>query len=312
MITRMPTTPKCFASHLGLWAIEPNFLRQAHAAIISGLWQGVGGGAPSALRQPVSATKVIDPDTADSDWPEVMYLRTGEGVAILEMNGAMQKGRSKFGGVSTVDQRKYLRAAVADDAVRSILLVIDSPGGTVAGTQSLADEVRSADRSKPVHAHIEDMGASAAYWTASQARRITANRSAMVGSLGTFGVIEDTSGKAEAEGVKVHVLSTGPHKGAFVDGAPVLPEQLAEYRSLIEKLNDQFVQAVASGRRMSEESTRKLFDGRVHVAGDALSLALIDAVQSLDGALAEATVAGNPPDDGKDRERRVRMARVRG
>ena len=197
----MPVTPKCFASHLGLWAIEPNFLRGALSAIRAGLWQGIG--VPEAKRatqqQPVSAVGVVDPDS-DPDYPDVMYVRTDAGVAVLQMTGAMQKGRSKFGGVSTIDQRKYLRSAVADNQVRSILLVIDSPGGTVSGTQSLADEVRAADAQKPVIAHFEDLGASAAYWVGSQARRLSANRSAMVGSLGTFGVIEDSSGKAQAEG----------------------------------------------------------------------------------------------------------------
>lgn len=306
---------KCFASHLGAWAILPSFLQGAVSAIRSGLWQGIGRASISESPHAsiAAAVKVIDPDTADSDWPEAMYLRTDAGVAILEMNGAMQKGRSKFGGVSTVDQRKYLRAAVNDPEVNAILLVIDSPGGTVSGTQSLADEIRAADGKKPVIAHFEDLGASAAYWAGSQARRLSANRSAMVGSLGTFGVIEDSSGKAEAEGVKVHVLSTGPHKGAFVDGAPVKQEQLDEYQKLINKLNDQFIQAVSSGRRMDETKTRALFDGRVHVAEDAKALGLIDAVESLDGALAEATRLALPPrEDDNERQRRTRTARARG
>jgi signal peptide peptidase SppA len=308
----MPVTPKCFASHMGVWAIEPRFLQQAVSAIRSGLWQNAGNMPRSEGHfQPVSAVKVYDPDTLNSDYPDVMYSRTPEGVALFEFTGAMQKGRSKFGGVATVDQRKYLRAAVADPEVGAILLVIDSPGGTVSGTQSLADDIRAADARKPVLTHFEDLGASAAYWTGSQARRVSANRSAMIGSLGTFGVIEDSSGKAEAEGVKVHVLSTGPHKGAFVDGAPVTNEQLAEYQRIIDQLNAQFMLAVQGGRRMSEEQVSALFDGRVHLAADAKSLGLIDAIESLDGALAEATKLAQPTSGGDDRQRRIRMAKAR-
>jgi len=273
----MPVTAECFAAHLGPYAILPDFLKSAVSAIRSGMWQGVGGGAVQAkARQPVSASPVIDQASGD-----LMYLLTPEGVAVMELTGGMMKGRSKFGGVSTVAARANIRAAVGNDAVKSILLVIDSPGGTVSGTQSLADEIRSADSKKPVIAHIEDMGASAAYWIASQARRVSANRSAMVGSLGTFGVVEDSSGKAAAEGVVVHVLSTGPHKGAFVEGAPVTEAQLADYQKLIDQLNAQFMEAVATGRRMPMEQTAKLFDGRVHVASTAQSLGLLDSVESL-------------------------------
>ena len=308
----MPVTPKCFASHIGTWAILPRFLQGAVAAIRAGMWQSVGAAdARGEPRQPMSGTTVRDPGTAqpESGSPgDPMYHLTAEGVAVLELTGAMQKGRSKFGGVSTVDQRRYLRAAVADRDVKTILLVIDSPGGTVAGTQSLADDVRAADAIKPVLAHFEDLGASAAYWTGSQARRVSANRTAMVGSLGTFGVIEDSSGRAAAEGVVVHVISTGPHKGAFIDGAPVKPEQLQEYQRMVDALNEEFIKAVAGGRRVSVESARKLFDGRVHLAAEAKELLLIDAVESLDSALSEATRIALASGTEDDRARRTRTA----
>ena len=307
----MPVTSKCFGSHMGIWMIEPNFLRGAVSAIRSGMWQGIGSGNPARadIRQPLAATPVRDPDTVSEYYDgDVMYSRTDEGVAVIEMIGAMQKGRSKFGGVSTVDQRKYLRAAVNDPLVGSILQVVDSPGGTVAGTQSLADDVRAADAIKPVITHIEDLCASAMSWVGFQGRRVSANRSALVGSLGTYGVIEDTSKKAEMEGIEVIVISTGPHKGSFVDGTKVTKEQIAEYQRIVDALNEQFIQAVSSGRRMSEEKTRGLFDGRVHLAGDAMALGLIDAVESLDGALAEATKLANPPKSNAERARRTRMA----
>lgn len=287
----MKHTPQCFASHMGAWAIMPDFLRQAVAAIQGGLWKPPVAG--HSMRTPMAATPVYDPQSNPEN-PDVAYIRTDAGTAVLTMTGAMMKGQSKFGGVSTVDTRRYLRMAVADSEVGALLLVIDSPGGTVAGTQTLGDEIRAADAIKPTLAHIEDLGASAGYWAASQARRISANRSALVGSLGTFGVIEDTSGKAQAEGVKVHVISTGPYKGMGADGAPVTTAQIAEYQRMIDDLNALFMQSVQAGRRMTQEQTVALFDGRVHVADKAKSLGLLDAVQSLDQALAEADALARP------------------
>src|SRR5690606_13420747 len=150
------------------------------------------------------------------------------GIAVINIAGPMMKGGSSFGGASTVRTRRDIRQAVADDAVSGIMLHIDTPGGTVAGAADLAAEVREARRKKPVRAHISDLGASAAYWIASQAESITANETALIGSIGAVAVVQDTSGMAEKAGITVHVLSTGKHKGAFAPGSKVTEEQLAE------------------------------------------------------------------------------------
>ena len=207
------------------------------------------------------------------------------GVAVIDLAGPLMKFDSKFGGTNTVRARQALRAAVADPAASSILLHVDSPGGSVAGTAELAADVKSADGVKPVHAHIDDMGASAAYWIASQARKVTANAMAMVGSIGTLLVLEDTSQAMDAAGIKVHVLSTGAFKGAGADGAPVTPEQLAYMQSLVDGMNAGFLAAVGDGRQMDKKALANVADGRVWLAKEAKSLWLIDAVDSMDAVI---------------------------
>ncbi len=167
--------PQCFAAHLGLWMVEAGFMRQAVAAIRSGLWKP----GAKARAQPMAAGKVVVDPQSDPDYPEILYVVTDGGIALIEINGVMAKASGKYAQASTVQARRALRAATADQDVGGIMLGMDSPGGTVAGTQALADEVRAADAVKPVHAHIEDTGASAGYWVPSQARRLSANRSAI-------------------------------------------------------------------------------------------------------------------------------------
>lgn len=295
--------PQCFAAHLGPWAIDPNFLTQAVSAIKAGLWQNVG--THKAHHVTVAGDQIPDPSSEG----EIAYTLTSAGTAVISLQGAMMKMRSKFGGVSTVSARQSIRMALADQSVGAILLAIDSPGGSVAGTQALADEIRAADAVKPVLCHIEDLGASAGYWVASQARKVNANRSALVGSLGVYGVIEDSSGKAQAEGVKVHVISTGAHKGAFVDGAPVTAPQLAEYQRVIDGFNLLFQQAVTSGRGLNQDQINSLFDGRVHLANDAKSLGLIDTIQSFDQSVAEADAMAKAANGAS--QRRLELARAR-
>src|SRR6185436_13049667 len=139
--------------------------------------------------------------------------------------------------------------AAADPSIKTILLLIDSPGGTIAGTAELADSVAAANKIKPVIAHADDQMASAAYWIASQCRMITSNRTALVGSIGTYVEVYDTSKMYENAGVKVHMISTGPHKGALVDGTPVTDDQLAEVQKLVDSLNRHFLAAVSAGRK---------------------------------------------------------------
>jgi len=209
-----------------------------------------------------------------------------DGVAVIGVTGPMTKYETSFqsllGGTSTLRVRESLKAANADNSVKAILLHIESPGGTVGGTAELYDAVVASK--KPVHAHIEDLGASAALWVASGAKTISANKSAHVGSIGTYTAIQDTSGAYAKDGVKVHVISSGGVKGAGVDGAPVSDAYLEETQKRIDAITDLFVEAVAKGRGMSKSKVKELADGRVHLATAAMGLGLIDKVASLDEA----------------------------
>jgi protease-4 len=199
------------------------------------------------------------------------------------------KARSKYGGYSTVDARRQLRAMAQDDRVGAILLHIDSPGGHVAGTKELADDVRAVDEAKPVHAYLEDTGASAAYWVASQARTVAANAMAMVGSLGTFTVLYDLSKAAEMEGVQVHVVSTGERKGAAAPGTPVTDEDLAEARRLVDGFDAFFRAAVREGRGMGSKEASAVWTGAAWLAVEAKGLGLVDRVEPLDTTVERLT-----------------------
>ena len=267
--------PSCAAQHFGPWMVEPEWFTKALAAVKAGAYPVAA--APRAEESPVPS-----------------YLLAPGGVAVVGIAGPMMKGDSSFGGTSTVRTRQAIRKAVNDDSVSSILLHIDSPGGTVAGTADLAADVRAADARKPVYAHIDDLGASAAYWVASQARRVFANATAEIGSIGTYTVLEDTSGKYEKEGVKATLVSTGPFKGAGADGVPITDAQVAEIQTRVHDLNEHFIKGVAAGRSLSIDQVRVLADGRVHVAEKAKALNLIDGVQSLDTSLLEIQRMSTP------------------
>ncbi|REJ65838.1 MAG: signal peptide peptidase SppA [Planctomycetota bacterium] len=223
----------------------------------------------------------------------------GGAIALLEMHGPLQKHASSFSaGTSTVALRRQIRAAMADDSVAGILLHVDSPGGTVAGTDDLAQDVAAAAQKKPVYAYIEDLGASAAYYVASQATKVFANSAGLVGSIGVFSVVHDLSQMAEKEGIQVHVVKFGSFKGSGAPGTAVSEEQLAEMQKLVNSFGEDFVAAIQTGRKLPRATVEQLADGRVHKAAAAVDLKLIDAVQSLDATLTALIEATQQPSRG--------------
>jgi signal peptide peptidase SppA len=258
----------CAGNHIGLWAIEPGWFQAAFLAVKDGTW-------PIQARDPE--------EVSPRDLPPV----TSDGIAVIEINGQMTKGWSKYGGTSTLYVRRQLRAAARSEQVRGVMLVVDSPGGFVAGTTELADDVRETIQTwrKPVRAHIDDLGASAAYWVASQATWITAGRTSEVGSIGSMAIVVDSSESAKMEGIKVHVLSTGKFKGDRVPGTKVTGEQLAEVQARVDDVNVHFLDAVTRGRNATPEQIEQWTTGQVWIAEKAKTLGLIDQVTSLDNAM---------------------------
>lgn len=292
-----PINPACRAQHTGIYAIRPAWLMQTLAQIRSGLY--------------VERVRAVGPEAEREAARMPMEVR--DGVATIFVAGPMVKGWSKFTPADTMQIRRAVRQARNANDVKGILLLIDSPGGSVAGVQELADEVAVAAKDKPVHAHLDDMGASAAYWVASQANRVTANRTAIVGSIGAFTVLEDTSAMAEGLGVKVHVVASGPMKGGAVDGVPVTAEVLAETQRLVDAVAKDFFGAVTRGRGIKGKALDAITTGEVWTAEEALSLGLLDAVTSSDAAWADLGKAiRKSPTPRRDRAAiDVRMHRIR-
>ena len=211
------------------------------------------------------------------------FSTTPGGTAIIQIWGITLKQEScLFCSTSTVFARRQIRAAVRNDAVKAILLHVDSPGGTVAGINDLADDIFAARQRKPTVAFIEDLGASAAYWAASQAGQVFMNPSGSAGGIGTYAVVVDASRAAKTEGVKVHVIKAGKFKGAGTFGTEITDEQLEMFQERVDQLNEFFIQSVARGRGMSLNRVRELADGRVHIGQAAVKLGLVDGLKSLD------------------------------
>ena len=279
-----------------VWAMERGQLNQ-----LRGLYEAVSNADPSTLvsiRQVLADARRVDrADSMPGNMPMgsdcgACSYTVDKGVATIHFEGVVTKkptcmGSLLGGDAVTADLVKAIDAAAADPAVHQIALVIDSPGGTAAGTASAAEAVWRARQQKPVTAFAEDTAASAAYWIASQATRVVANSTAAIGSIGVYGVLPDSSRRAENSGVRMHVVKAGEFKGAGVPGTHVTDSQLAEMQREIDGVYEEFLAGVARGRGISVDQARALGDGRVHPARAALELGLIDGVMELRDLMAE-------------------------
>lgn len=224
----------------------------------------------------------------DRDGWGLGYYRVG-GVAIVQIEGPMQKQDAwSMKGTSTVRTRRTLRRALRDEAVESILLLIDSPGGQVSGTHELAMDVRKAAAQVPVYAYCEDCCCSAAYYVASQANLVYASPGAIVGSIGVYATLYDMSKMAEAEGVIVHVVKDGEEKGDFIPGTPITSEQLSRMQQIVDFYGTQFRKAVSQTRFPDKPLAKGVTPARgdVFLGVEARRVGLVDGVTSLDNVLA--------------------------
>jgi signal peptide peptidase SppA len=276
------------------WAMDPAHLQSLAESIAMALEKI----PPDTLRAAQEAASMRPKAGAASNAGALPYdLR--DGVAHIRVSGVILKevpcifDLLGMPATSTLGVQRALGAAVEDEAVKSISLDIDSPGGSLAGVQELADDVAAAASLKPTVAHASDLIASAAYWIGSQASKLTANEAAMVGSIGVYSVIEDASAADAAAGIKVHVLRSSPLKGAGA-GDGLTTAQLADQQRIVDEAAVMFTTAVARGRQLSMDDAQKVATGQLWFAAEAKQRGLIDSISSSSGAHAAVAAVGAP------------------
>lgn len=211
-----------------------------------------------------------------------------DGVAVLPIHGVIAKKMNLFsqisGGASSQLLMRDFDAAMEDDAVQSIVLSIDSPGGAVDGTQSLAEHIFKARGKKPIIALADGVMASAAYWIGSAADEIhITSGTTAVGSIGVVAKHMDIS-KAEADkGIKTTEIFAGKYKRIASQHGPLTKAGKESMQSQVDYLYSLFVSDVAKHRGVSEETVLEdMADGRIFIGEQAIEAGLVDGVSTMD------------------------------
>lgn len=216
-----------------------------------------------------------------------------DGVAVIPIEGVIAKRMNLFsqisGGVSSQLVARDVQAALADQSVHSIILAVDSPGGTVDGTQALADLVMSARSQKQVVALANGTMASAAYWIGSAAQRVyVSDGTTQVGSIGVVATHVDVSQAEAARGVKTTEIYAGKYKRIASQFAPLSDAGRQTLQDQVDYTYSLFVQAVATHRGVSTDKVLSdMADGRVFLGQQAIDAGLVDGVSTLDALIVQ-------------------------
>ena len=199
----------------------------------------------------------------------------------LGKSGAVQRShvaRLDVSGIIT--ENRKLTEAVArlatDGSVKALVVYVDSPGGSVAGGESLHDAIALVAAKKPVVSVMGGTAASAGYMVAVPAARIFARAATLTGSIGVLLETGEVSGLLSRLGVSAEAVTSGPLKDQPSFTRPLTPEGRDVLHGLVMDMYDQFVGMVADGRHLTPDKVRALADGRAYTGRQALQLGLVD------------------------------------
>lgn len=210
----------------------------------------------------------------------VLGLAAALGGRDLLRAGQAQIARVKIDGVITGDQRTLdlLKRIRESNLVKAVLVEIDSPGGTVTGSEAIYDALREVAAKKPTVAVVDGLAASGGYIAAMGTDRIVARETSLVGSIGVLFQYPDVVGLLDKLGVKMEAIKSAPLKAAPNPFEPTTPEQRAAVMSIIDSTYGWFKNLVTVRRGISGEQLAVVSDGRVWTGQQALPLRLIDEI----------------------------------
>jgi protease IV len=195
-----------------------------------------------------------------------------------------------------------------DPAIKAIVLRIDSPGGGVASSQEVYEEVKRVRASgKLVVASLGSIAASGGYYIACVAERIFANAGTLTGSIGVIVQLANAEELLHKMGVASTAITSGPFKDSGNPTRALRPEERQVFQTLVDDVYQQFVEAVSQGRQMPVGEVRQVADGRIYTGRQAKELRLVDELGTLQDAITYAAstvgISGKPTlvREGKER-----------
>ncbi|WP_456401836.1 signal peptide peptidase SppA [Persephonella sp.] len=205
--------------------------------------------------------------------------RSAPKIAIIEIKGVISEYYSHL---------QNIEAAQNDDSIKSVVILVDSPGGTVAAAQEIYRAVEKLKVKKPVVVSMGNVAASGGYYISAPADVIYANPGTITGSIGVIIQHMDLSKALNRLGIKFENIKSGKNKDLLYPTKSLTKEQKALLEETIKDVYDQFLEAVVRYRPITKEKLKPYADGRVFSGRQAQKLKLVDKLGNLQDAIEEA------------------------
>ncbi len=206
-------------------------------------------------------------------------LSAKSGIGLVEVKGMILDSKETI---------RQLRHFLKQDGVKAVVLRVDSPGGIVAPSQEIYDEVKKFAAKKKIIVSMGSLAASGGYYISAPATMIYANPGTITASIGVILKLSNIESLMDKIGIKSHTLKTGKYKDS---GSPLRKfslEDRAMLQSVINNTHEQFIRAVAEGRKLPIDEVRKIADGRILSGEQAKGARLVDRLGTLQDAIEEA------------------------
>ena len=205
----------------------------------------------------------------------------------LLARGGVNVGVVKVRDVIMDSQRtlKELKEFEEDTNIKAILVRVDSPGGAVGPSQEIHDAILRVKKTKPVVASFESVAASGGFYIAVACDRIISNAGTLTGSIGVIMNMANLSELYKWAKVERYNIKSGKFKDVGSENRPMTPEERDLMQSLVNNVYEQFLKAVADGRKLPVDTVRPYADGRVLSGEQAHQAGLVDKLGGLDVAL---------------------------
>ena len=248
-----------------------------------------------------SATRLAgDAVPAVSRYTQISGPEDGPAVAVLDVVGPIASGSSSPFDTRPVtasgDLVPLIRRAAANPDVAVLVLRLNSPGGSVVGSDEIYHALRQTQ--KPVVAFLQEVAASGAYYIGMAAEHVVANPNSLTGSIGVIGQFPNAEALMEKIGVQVTTIKSGKSKDIGNPFRAMSDDERAIFQDIVDETYGRFVDIVARGRNLPAETVRELADGRIYTGQRALELGLVDALgyqqDALDAAARLGDIDGEP------------------
>jgi len=200
----------------------------------------------------------------------------GDKIAIVEIKGVITQSS---GIIEKIDEYQE------DEGVKAIILRIDSPGGGVGPAQEIHREILKVRSKKKVITSMGSVAASGGYYIACASDLIIANPGTITGSIGVLMEFTNIEELFKKIGIKGVVLKSGEHKDIGSPFREMTPEDKKIMQEVIDNVHQQFVQAVAKGRKMDQAKVMQIADGRILTGEQAKQIGLVDQIGNLQDAI---------------------------